>query len=187
MQTILERLIFLRKFLHSPRSIGSITPSSRFLVRAIVKSIPWNHTQTIVELGSGTGVVTRAINSRKQDKCQLILFEQEAHLQNHISKLFPHARIGTNAMNLLDELQGFKVDQVDCIVSCLPFANISKIEQQQILNQVEECLSPNGTFIAYQYSLQLLPELQNRFSQVKIKFIPINLPPSFLYVCKKGC
>ena len=67
---IIDKVIFLYKFIKSPKSIGSITPSSTFLAQAMIKPINWNDARAIVELGAGTGIFTRYIQQLKHPYCK---------------------------------------------------------------------------------------------------------------------
>lgn len=41
------------------------------------------------------------------------------------------------------------------------------------------------TFVAFQYSLQMKNMLNNYFDKVTIDFVPLNMPPAFVYYCEK--
>lgn len=184
MNSLVRRLYFLTRFFSSPRQIGSITPSSRFLVNALLKSIPWNEIHTIVELGAGTGVVTREIERRKYNNCLTVIFESDPYLRKQLLMENPKRIICSDAKKLAEELQNLNRKKVECIVSSLPFANFTPYERFSILQQVRSTLMPNRPFIAYQYSLQMKPLLNQFFQQVNVHFVPFNLPPAFVYVCR---
>jgi phospholipid N-methyltransferase len=83
---------------------------------------------------------------------------------------------------ILDEI-GIK--KVDYVISSLPFANFSSELRSRFLELIYETLKPGGSFIAYQYSRQMKPQLQKTFSQVEISLVPFNIPPAFVYTCRK--
>lgn len=184
MNSIVRRLHFLTRFFSSPKKIGSITPSSRFLVNTLLESIPWYEIHTIVELGAGTGVVTREIERRKFENCLAVIFEMDPYLRNQLKKENPHRIICSDALKLRDELKMLDTQRVECIVSSLPFANFTQDERFTILQQIRNILSPGQLFIAYQYSLQMKPLLNEFFQQVEVHFVPFNLPPAFVYICR---
>ncbi|TCP63834.1 class I SAM-dependent methyltransferase [Baia soyae] len=180
---ILERAKFIHKFVQSPREIGSITPSSRFLAHAMLKEIPWNQAKTIVELGAGTGVFTREIAKKVSPSFQTFIFEQDDDLRTDIETQIPQFTYLKKAEELQNTLKRFHIPKVDAIISGLPFSNFSPSFTKEILDQVQSSLSDNGSFITYQYSLQLRKELKHRFKNVQINFVPWNLPPTFVYIC----
>lgn len=184
MNSIVDRFQLLTRFFFSPKRIGSITPSSRFLVHSLLHSVPWDDVRAIVELGAGTGVVTREIEKRKREDCLTVIFEIDPYLRNSLHKENPNRIICANAQRLCDELQRLEIPKVDCIVSSLPFANFTEEERMILLQQIREILMPNQLFLAYQYSLQMKPMLDQFFQRVEVRFVPWNLPPAFVYVCQ---
>jgi phospholipid N-methyltransferase len=179
-----QRLIFLSRFLYSPKTIGSITPSSKHLVHALMNPIPWHNLKSIVELGSGTGIVTHEILQRAPSDCHVVLFEQDQALRQYLHHRYPHISLFSDAQYLTQKLKQLQLKQVDCIVSCLPLTNFHPSLRADILNEIQNALTPNGLYIQYQYSLHLKKWLEVRFSSVNIRFIPLNIPPSFIFICK---
>lgn len=181
-----NRLSFLYKFVRSPGSVGSITPSSVFLAKRIMLKLPWDSIDSIVELGAGTGVFTRHIYKRKKPSCKVIIFEKDVQLHNMLKKSHPSSCFGHDAEKLSGVLKQLKLDKVDCIVSGLPFAMFPVKKRSSILQSVVNSLQPGGTFIAFQYSLQMKTMLKRHFDKVDISLVALNIPPAFVYVCKKA-
>lgn len=179
----LERARFIYKFIQSPRRIGSITPSSRFLTQAMLKKIQWDKVKHVVELGAGTGVFTRQLAQRLSPQATAIIFEQDDQLRDFISNQFPAYTFMKHAQTLRSTLDNLQIDKVDTIISGLPFTNFPLDLTHFILDQIMESLTSDGLFITFQYSLQLKKELRKRFQYVNIQFVPLNLPPTFVYIC----
>lgn len=181
-----NRSIFLQKFFCAPNKIGSITPSSQFLMRKMLETLPWDTIDSIVELGAGTGVFTEYIAAHKKRSCKAVIIEQDAVMRSRLEGCFPELSYGSQAENLPFILKKFGITQADCIVSGLPFAIFTRKLRQQILCGVEDVLNKHGQFIAFQYSLQLYPSLKQYFSEVDLGFELRNFPPAFVYYCRKG-
>lgn len=179
-----QRLQFFSRFVVNPKQIGSVTPSSRFLVEAMLKYISWKHIDTLVELGAGTGTFTKQIQLRMKNNCQSFIFEQDPLLYQRLKQQYPNMIHCTNAQLLQHELMKRRVSQVDCIISSLPFANFTDREREVYIHEIKQVLANNGIFIAYQYSLQMKKVFQQHFREVNTRFVPINLPPCFIYVCR---
>jgi phospholipid N-methyltransferase len=182
---LVDRIRFFYSFLRSPRRVGSITPSSRFLAQAMLKDVDWANTRTIVELGAGTGVFTGLIASCKHPDSLAIVFEQDTALRRLLMRKIPGLVYRSNARDLEAVLLEQRVGQVDVIISGLPFANFSPAFRQELVGIVERSLRPGGMFVTFQYSLQMKPLLTSRFKQVNVSFVPLNLPPAFVYRCIK--
>ena len=82
----------------------------------------------------------------------------------------------------------------DCIISGLPWAAFSQKAQEELLGAVYSSLEYGGEFLTFVYIHGLLLPagkkfrrlLKERFSSVKkTRIIWGNLPPAFVYHCKK--
>jgi phospholipid N-methyltransferase len=182
---IADRAAFLNKFIMNPRKIGSITPSSAFLTQKMLAKLPWDCMETIVELGAGTGVFTNFIERNKKESCQVLVIEQDFKMREMLRSDYPLFYFGNKAEKLDWFLQSYDLPKVDCIVSGLPFAVFSEALRNEVMLAVSQSLQPGGIFVAFQYSLQMRKILKKYFREVKIGFVPINLPPAFVYYCKK--
>lgn len=182
---MIERVAFLNKFIMEPKKIGSITPSSSFLTKKMMEKLPWNNIETIVELGAGTGVFTDYISDHKKISCQFLVIEQDLKMQENLQIKYPTFYYGAKAEKLDLLLQRYDLQQVDCIVSGLPFAIFPESQRHNIMAAVNRSLKPGGIFVAFQYSLQMRKILKKYFSDLDIGFVPINMPPAFVYFCKK--
>src|ERR1700757_4332178 len=59
--------LFLGKFLKHGTAIASLAPSSPWLSRTTVRNVDWARAGVVVELGAGTGPITRVIAERAPD------------------------------------------------------------------------------------------------------------------------
>jgi phospholipid N-methyltransferase len=180
-----ERTAFFNKFIREPRKIGSITPSSSFLTKKMLARLPWRDLETIVELGAGTGVFTRYIAKNKKEACRVLIIEQNYKMRETLRNQYPDFYYGSKAERLGGLLARYDLQPVDCVVSGLPFALFSEELRNEILAAVHRSLRPGGIFIAFQYSLQMKSSLEKYFSEFSIGLVPLNMPPAFIYYCKK--
>lgn len=180
-----DKLSFLHKFMKQPKEIGSITPSSSFLARKMVGRIEWNEVSAIAELGAGTGVFTRHIEAAVGGHSKVLVFEQDLEMREQLARRFPSFSFYPRAQELSSAMAEQGISQLDGIISGLPFANFSQDLRDEIMDEVLASLKIGGTFVAFQYSLQMKSQLQRRFSSVDIAFAALNFPPAFVYCCKK--
>ncbi len=169
------------------RTSGTITPSSRVLIKALLAPIDFGKARCIIELGPGNGCVTRAILGRMHADCVLICFEVNGDFISQLNSLGDSRLRVVNACassirTILDELE---IADVDHIVSSLPLALIDDDIVQNILRSVSSNLREGGRFLQYQYSLNNYAELKPIFKAVKLDFTFRNMPPAFVYECIK--
>lgn len=180
-----KRFVFLSKFMRNPQKIGSLTPSSAFLTRKLLLKLPWDRIDSLVELGAGTGVFTEFIAAHKEKKCQVFVVEQDDTMREVLQCEYPKFHFGNKAEQLNEMLDHSNIGKVDCIVSGLPFATFSEELRKEILRQITKSLRAGGVFVAFQYSLQMHKLLKSHFKEVKVSFELLNMPPAFVYRCKK--
>ncbi|KLU65830.1 methyltransferase small domain protein [Desulfosporosinus acididurans] len=180
-----NKLFFLRKFIESPFQIGSVTPSSKFLAAKMLEPLDWRSIRSIAELGAGTGVFTKYIDSFKHPDCKAAVFEKDHEMRCKLKTCYPEMMYFEDALALSEQLQAAEIGSLDAVVSGLPFTLFEASVRKRIIDGVINSLKPNGIFVTFQYSLQMKTMLMNNFSQVEISFVPLNIPPAFVYVCRK--
>jgi phospholipid N-methyltransferase len=187
-QNMSEKFIFFKRFICAPTQIGSVTPSSKYLMHEMLNKVIWSECESIVELGAGTGVFTCKI-AEKMISGRLMVFEIDEKLRSMIntnhkynSKL--EVTLHSNAEELLATIESFGLQNVDCILSSLPFTALPHKMTDNILNAIAKCLNPDGKFVAFQYSQIMKKEFVKRFESVKTSFVLRNIPPAFVYECK---
>lgn len=188
-------LLFLRKFVERPAEIGAVTPSSRSLCREIVGSAALEAARGVVEYGPGTGVVTELLREAVPTDCRLFAIEVDPGLAEGLQDRFPDVTVYRDSVSNVAELcskQG--LEQLDCVVSGLPWASFSEEDQARYLEATLAVLRPGGQFLtfAYVHGTWLRPgrrfrrKLSEYFSDVsRSRIVWKNLPPAYIYVCRR--
>ena len=175
---------FLSEFIKQKKTVGAITPSSKFLMKKMLSKIDFSKDISIVEIGPGTGVFTREILSRMSSKSRLISFEINENFFKQLQGTLIDNRltlICDSAENIKKHLSG----KVDAVISSLPLAVIPIRIKLNILNETIDVLSSDAYFVQFQYSTNAKKILEHKFSYVDINFTPLNVPPAFVFYCKK--
>lgn len=184
-----DRLVFLRNFARDWREIGSITPSSRFLVQAMLDQIDFSRARRIVEYGPGTGVFTGELLARMHPGAQLLTLDTVAEFNHALRQRYADARliVVTGSAAAVDRhIAALGWLHADAIVSGIPYTAMPLAVRERILAASARAISPVGHFLAYQYSPLVLPLLRRLFGQVRMRWTPLNVPPAFFFVCTKG-
>ncbi len=177
------RGMFLKKFITSPASIGSCTPSSRYTASTMLRRLDWKRLHTIVELGAGTGVFTQYIASHKRKDAVFLIIEQDPAMRAALRRRFPGCHIASHAEDLAQLLNALGPGQADCIISGLPFAVFPAVLRHTILRSVRCSLRPSGQFLALQYSPFLYTVFHQYFQTVHLGMELRNLPPAWIFYC----
>lgn len=180
-----ERCLFLKDFFLHPSRIGSITPSSSHLTEKMLSNLPWEELNTIVELGAGTGVFTKYVMEHKKHDSRFLVIEQDTLMRRILMDQFPQALFDAQAECLPRIMRGWSLPKADCIISGLPFTVIERRTRLHILAGIDRMLNDNGVFVAFQYSPHMYGTFCRIFRKVDVGFTFLNLPPAFIYVCRK--
>jgi phospholipid N-methyltransferase len=181
--------LFLGKLLRHGTKIASFAPSSRWLSKATVGNVDWAKAQVIVELGAGTGPITRAIANRVQRETQVIVLERDPDFAAILRERFGHLAnfdvIEGDVRDLAAILSERGIGRVDHVISGLPVPSFPKDLQRDLFRVVREVLTPEGTYnqiteIAWLY----MPLYRKFFKEVRFIFEPRNFPPAGAYYCQ---
>jgi phospholipid N-methyltransferase len=193
--SIQNTFLFLSKFVTSPRTIGAIAPSGAALARQMVRLAEVESAKTVLELGPGTGSFTIMIARHLAPDANFIAIEADPHLAVLLRKKMPKVRtVAGSAEHIGRIMNSYHFSHADCIVSGLPWATFDSGLQDRILNAARDILRPGGTFTTFSYvhsqplrqAKRFRCKLDQTFATVvKSPVVWNNLPPAFVYCCKK--
>jgi phospholipid N-methyltransferase len=168
---------FFKALFLNPRATGAVFPSSQYLAQKMVSCIDTNQPGFIVELGPGTGAITKAIISSIPAHT-LIAIELAPHLAHQLSLQFPGITvISGSAVHLSALLKDKK--PVHTILSSLPLRALSKKNRALIFQEIPKVLSPGGRFIQFTYSMKKDTNFYPQHFKLLDSFLVLrNLPPA---------
>jgi phospholipid N-methyltransferase len=184
-----DALLFARNFFRHPRMLGSIVPSSRFLIKQLLQPIDWNQARVIIEYGPGVGVITAEILRRMRSDAILIAIELNPDFVTHLRSTLADERLKVvegSAEAVGEILASFGRDKANYIISGIPFSTIPAEIRERILRNTSKALAPGGAFLVFQFSTRVLEDLQRIFHYVRRTFEPLNVLPAHLFFCQIG-
>jgi len=166
--------------------LGSVVPSSPFLVKDMMSQVDWNRARVVVEYGPGVGTFTREILKRMRPDAVLIAIELNTdfveYLRTHICD--PRFRvIHGSAARVRSILAEQDLPSADYIISGLPYFNMSDSLRREILDESRLALRAEGSMVLFQYTRKLQPYLESSFSRVKLNFQLFNILPALIFHC----
>lgn len=185
---------FLKEFVTNPQKIGAITPSSEELAAALVETIDWSQVGVVAEYGPGLGSITAAILERIGER-DFFAIELNRAYAKALTLQFPQLRVYCDSVaNIETILASHGAEQIDAIVSSLPWANFSNQLQEQLLDATMNVLSKDGQFATFSYvhglvlksGLRFRAKLERRFRRVeRSKVVWRSVPPAVIYHCQR--
>lgn len=180
-------LLFARNFFRHPRMLGSIVPSSRFLINQLLEPVQWGRARVIVEYGPGVGGITAEVLKRMRHDATLIAIETNAEFARFLRMSIDDDRfhvVEASAECIVDVLRQYGFARANYIISGIPFSTMSASLRDRILRGTYSVLEPHGAFLVYQFSTRVLPDLKDIFPHVRRNFALLNILPAHLFFCR---
>jgi phosphatidylethanolamine/phosphatidyl-N-methylethanolamine N-methyltransferase len=186
--TTRDRAVFLKRWLRRPLGMGSVTPSSQTLGRAMARVALENlaDDHMVVELGAGTGSITRALLAAGIPEQRLVSVELDAELHAHLVRALPTLRVlNGDAARLPELLAAHGVARVGAVVSGLPLLAMPAQVVAAIVTGAASVLPPQGALVQFSYgpASPIPPDLLRRLNldATRGRRIWSNLPPAVVW------
>ena len=195
-ETVLERVsasrtrrqtvLFAKNFLKHPMLLGSIIPSSSFLVNQLLAPVDWKRASVVVEYGPGIGNITRQILKRMRPDAVLVAIELNPEFVLFLRDEISDPRLCVvegSALDVSHILARMNLSQVDYIISGIPYTTLSHELRCDILKASRRLLQPDGAMLIYQFTRTVLPYLEKNFGKVQQDFTLLNILPARIFHC----
>jgi phosphatidylethanolamine/phosphatidyl-N-methylethanolamine N-methyltransferase len=188
-----ERLRFIGQWLKNPRQTASLTPSSPELAAAMLAELPSN-SHRVIELGGGTGALTRALVDHGISGQDLLVLELNQELHAHLHMQFPREVLVLGDAAELPRLvadAGFLDNgPADAVISGLGLLAMERGLVARILASAFECLRPDGRFIQFTYG-PMSPISEGVLEPLGLnmrrgEFVLRNVPPATVWVYQRN-
>ena len=179
-------VLFARNFLKDPVMLGSVIPSSRFLVKHLLNQIEWDRARVLVEFGPGVGTITREMLKRMRPDAALLVIETNQEFVEYLGNTLRDPRLRVvhgSAVDVRRILSEHGLAPADCIVSSIPYSFMSDSLRREILSESSLALRQGGSMLVFQYTRTILPYLHSYFSSVRQGFQIFNILPARIFHC----
>jgi len=178
---------FFKESVKNLKTVGTVTRSSKFLCKGMIKPIDFSTAKVIVELGAGDGVVTKHILKEMVEDAILLSFELNPKFCRQLREINDPRLIVVedDAEKVAAYLSDNGHTHADAIISALPFTLIPEDICYRIIGQCKESLIPNGLYVQIHYSLIPKKMYKKIFGNVELNFVPINVPPAWVMISQK--
>ncbi|MEL6584793.1 MAG: methyltransferase domain-containing protein [Pseudomonadota bacterium] len=177
--------LFLSQLRRRPNKIVALSPSSTRLARKMCLQIDAT-TGPVIELGAGTGRITRAILASGVPEDQIAAYEINPDFAQSLRAEFPNLRVVEQGA---EELRNAPVERPGAVISGLPLLTFSEASQSRILTAAFAKMRPGGLFIQFTYgfhtpvarSICKALDLEVEMQSTELW----NLPPAQVYVFRQ--
>ncbi len=182
-------VLFGRNFIKHPRMLGSLIPSSRFLVNRLLDQVEWSRAGTIVEYGPGVGTFTGEILRRLGPEGSLVAIDTNRDFARYLTRTLRDDRLHViegSAADAQESLHQRGLGRADYVISGIPYSTMDPGLRARILRSTHDLLQPDGAFLVYQFTRAVLPHLHQVFPHVQQEFEPRNIMPARLFYCRRS-
>jgi phosphatidylethanolamine/phosphatidyl-N-methylethanolamine N-methyltransferase len=174
--------LFVRSLLPNPRAMGALAPSSPKLSQ-LIASLVDPADSSVLEIGAGTGAVTRALLARNVHPDRLIIIERDPSLAAFLRHEFPGVRVRCGeAVHLCRILSHESVGCVDTVVSSLPLRNLTRLDRIRNVRAMINALTYEGQLIQYTYLAGCpIPSRRLGLEAERLGRVWLNLPPASVW------
>ena len=184
-----ENIEFLKAFLKNPGKVGSITPSSPELARKMIEGITPRSDNTVLELGVGTGAITRFLQEIVSDDESYLGIELDADLVRSFGRNYPDMKIVQgSACDAAAIHTGSGIGKIGYIICSLPFASLPSEVGKRIFLEIEKFMQQGCTLRTFQYAhsyyfpsgIRFRESMSKRYGKSKkSRLIVKNVPPAY--------
>ena len=183
-------LAFFAEWLRAPLRTAAVLPSGTQLAQRMLQSLPTGRPR-IIELGSGTGVFTKAMLRRGVQAEDMFAVELNPRFHRLLSTNFPTIRCALGdacALPVLAE-EYLRQGLADVVMSGLGLRSMSVDTRFRIIGAAFACLKPGGCFVQFTYGRRF-PLPLTRLKQLGLRARLVgrawfNVPPANVYALER--
>jgi phosphatidylethanolamine/phosphatidyl-N-methylethanolamine N-methyltransferase len=183
-----DELKFFKGWIDKPKAVGSIVPTSSITARKMASVVNPKSGLPVLEVGPGTGVITRAILAQGVKPENLYAVEYSTDFVRHLRQLYPGVNvIEGDAFNLdatLGNKSGLKFDSV---ISGVPLLNFPVTQRIAYIESLLDRIPTGRPVVQLTYGpLSPIPPGRGDYTVEHFPFVIRNIPPTQLWIYRRG-
>lgn len=183
-----EEVQFFKAWQKDKKGVGAVAPTSIRTARRMASVINPLSGMPVLELGAGTGIITKAILERGIKPSQLVSIEYSKDFYDGLRRRFPGVDFRLGDAFALDNVLGdCRGEQFDCVVSAVPMLNFPMEQRVAVLEDLLARIPAGRPVIQITYGL-LSPviKMPDRYVISHYDFVVRNIPPAQLWIYRRA-
>lgn len=182
-----EELKFFKGWIDKPKAVGAIIPTSSFTAKRMASVIEPESGLPVLELGPGTGVITKAILARGVKPADLWSIEYSEDFVAHLHQQFPDVNVIHGDAFDLDKTLGDKAGTTfDSIVSAVPLLSFKVPQRIRYIENLLERIPAGRPIVQITYgTLSPVPAGKGNYTVEHLDFMLRNIPPAQLWIYRR--
>ncbi len=182
-----DEIRFFKGWMHGPKAVGAIMPTSSITARSMARVIDPTSGLPVLELGPGTGVITRAILARGVIPTDLVSVEFSPDFHARLKIDFPGVDfICGDAFDLGATLGSLSDSLFDCVISGIPLLNFPMAQRVALVEDLLDRLPAGRPVVQFSYGPKSPVTSRGvSFEVVHYDFVMRNVPPARLWIYRR--
>lgn len=179
-----EEIRFFKGWIDGPKRVGAILPTSGITARRMASVITPKSGLPVLELGPGTGIITKAILQRGISPENLVSIEFSTDFFQHLTRNFPGVHfINGDAFDLQNTLGSFKDVQFDAVISAIPLLSFPMERRIALLEDLLDRMPQGRPMMQITYGpVSPIVARPDRYRIKHFDFVVRNIPPAQLWI-----
>ncbi len=183
-----DELRFFRGWMDRPKAVGSIVPTGSVTARRMATVIDTKSGLPVLEVGPGTGVITKAILAHGVKPENLYAVEYSPDFVRHLRRLYPRVNVIEGDAFDLDRTLGDKRGLTfDSVISGVPLLNFPVPARVAYLDDLLSRITPGRPVVQLTYGPKSpIPPGLGDYTVEHFHFIIRNIPPTQLWIYRRA-
>ncbi|RUV69937.1 MAG: methyltransferase domain-containing protein [Mesorhizobium sp.] len=183
-----DELKFFKGWIDKPKAVGSIVPTSSITARKMASVVNPNSGLPVLEVGPGTGVITRAILAQGVKPENLYAVEYSPDFVRHLRQLYPGVNVIEGDAFNLDATLGDKSGLTfDSVVSGVPLLNFPVAQRIAYVESLLDRIPTGRPIVQLTYGpLSPIPPGRGDYTVEHFHFVIRNIPPTQLWIYRRA-
>ncbi|TPW26471.1 phospholipid N-methyltransferase PmtA [Pararhizobium mangrovi] len=183
-----EQIRFLKGWMGDAKAVGAIAPTSPITARRMASVTDPSSGLPVLELGAGTGAVTKAILERGIAPENLVSVETSADFMRDLRTRFPRVRfVEGDAFDLDGIERATGMGRFDSVVSAIPLLNLPNDRRLKLIESLLDRMAPGRPIVQICYGAKSpIPAENADFDVRPLDWIVRNIPPARLWIFSRS-
>jgi phosphatidylethanolamine/phosphatidyl-N-methylethanolamine N-methyltransferase len=182
-----DEIRFIRGMMAQPKTVGAIMPTSARMAAKMASIIDTGSGLPVLELGPGTGVITRAILARGVKPENLVSIEYSRQFFEHLTDKFPGVQfINGDAFHIEDTLKAYRGQKFDCVISGIPLLNFPMHQRVSLVESLLGLMPAGRPVVQFSYGPKSpVAKRPDIYKTEHFDFVVRNIPPAQIWHYKR--
>lgn len=183
-----EEIRFFKGMMQGPKTVGAIVPTSSVTAKRMASVIDVTSGLPVLELGPGTGVITKQILARGVSPENIVSVEYSRDFYERLVEDYAGVNfIHGDAFDLKTSLGAFADQTFDCVISAVPMLSFPMEARIQLLEDLLSRIPDGRPVVQITYGpVSPIIAKPDRYHIQHFDFIVRNIPPAQLWIYRKA-